>query len=116
MVKLNGKYRFVDKESKEVISSKYDEVREFREGLATVELNKKWGFVDKEGKEVIPLKYDCVYQNFKEGLAIVIQKIKKKESFITKGPRNEKKIITKISYIKKLLGYIDKNGTEYWEE
>ena len=91
MVKLNGKYGFIDKEGKEIIPLKYDEVREFREGLATVELNKKWGFVDKEGKEVISLKYDCVYQNFIEGLAIVIQKIEKKRIFYYKRTKKRKK-------------------------
>lgn len=61
---------------------------DFIEGFAIVIINAKCGFINKFGKEVIPLKYDLVY-NLNSGLARV-------------------DIYGKI-------GYIDKNGTEYWE-
>ena len=59
----------------EVVPCKYDDVRNFSEGLAAVCVGDpydggKWGFIDKTGKEVIPCKYDDV-RNFSEGLAAV---------------------------------------------
>ncbi len=70
IVKLNGKYGFIDKTGKEVIPLKYDNADSFREGLAWVELNGKYSFIDKTGKEVFPLKYDFAFP-FTEGLAVV---------------------------------------------
>lgn len=52
------------------ISAIYDEVRNFREGLAQVCSKEKWGYIDKAGNEVIALKYDGV-GDFREGLARV---------------------------------------------
>ena len=52
------------------LAKKYNDDREFSEGLAGVELNGKWGFIDKTGKQVIPCKYDGV-GSFEEGLALV---------------------------------------------
>lgn len=54
----------------EVIPCKYDNVKDFSEGLAAVCVDGKWGFIDKTGKVVIP----CIYNNvnsFSEGLASV---------------------------------------------
>ena len=70
VVKLNGKYGFIDKSGKEVVPPKYENGGSFSEGLAVVELNGKWGFIDKSGKEVVPPKYEDV-RYFSEGLAIV---------------------------------------------
>ena len=70
-VYLNGKYGFINKERKEIVPVKYDEVSCFYDGIGGIKLNGKWGGVDKTGKEVIPIKYD---ENliFSEGLAPVI--------------------------------------------
>jgi hypothetical protein len=70
VVKLNGKYGFIDKDGKEVIPLKYEYARNFSEGLATVELNGKWGYIDKTGTEVIPVKYENAF-NFNKGTGIV---------------------------------------------
>jgi hypothetical protein len=70
MVKLNGKWGFIDKTGKEIIPLKYDGAHSFSEGLVVVELNEKYGFIDTTGKEVIPLKYDDAW-SFSEGLANV---------------------------------------------
>ena len=69
MVKLDGKYGYIDKSGKEVIPCKYDSTYHFCEGLA-VRLDGKKGCIDKTGKEVIPCKYDDIY-DFSEGLAEV---------------------------------------------
>ncbi|MEG1700059.1 MAG: WG repeat-containing protein, partial [Alistipes sp.] len=50
----NGKRGFVDKNGTVVIPLKYDDVGNFREGLAGVRLNGKYGYIDKNGTVVIP--------------------------------------------------------------
>ena len=56
LVKLNGKWGYVDKSCKEVIPCKYDDACHFNNGLAKVKLNGKWGYINKKGEEVISLK------------------------------------------------------------
>lgn len=58
IVKLNGKYGFIDKTGKEVISLKYDDASSFSKGLAEVCLDNRYTYIDKEGKER-RLKYYC---------------------------------------------------------
>ena len=53
-----------------VIPAKYDDAKDFSEGLARVKLNGKWGYIDKAGNEVIPFQYFCA-KDFSEGLAAV---------------------------------------------
>jgi len=66
-----GKWGFINKKGKEVVSPQYDSVNRFSEGLAAVQdQNKKWGFIDKKGKVIIPIKYDSV-ENFKNDISIV---------------------------------------------
>ena len=65
-----------------VIPFKYDDVFNFREGLAAVKLKGKWGFIDKSGKVVVPIKYDDV-EVFYEGLADV--KLNGKYGFVDKS-------------------------------
>ena len=70
VVKLNGKYGYINKNGKEVMQLKYDRAFPFREGLAVVKLNGKYGYINKNGKEVIPIKYDDAF-DFSEGFAVV---------------------------------------------
>ena len=65
---LNGKWGFVDKTGKEVISFKYEAAQEFSEGLAAVNLKGYWGFIDTTGKKIIPFTFWAI-GNFSEGLA-----------------------------------------------
>ena len=84
-----GKYGFVDKTGREVVSCQYDDAGDFCEGLARVEvhvpsddcadddwidriLGGKNGYIDKTGTVVIPCKFDQAY-TFHEGLARVRQ-------------------------------------------
>ena len=69
-VAKNGKYGYIDKTGKEVISIEFDYVSDFREDLVVVKKNKKLGYIDKTGKEVIPIEFDDA-NNFREGLAAV---------------------------------------------
>ena len=66
-----GKFGLVDSTGKEIVPPKYDDFRDFREGLAGVKLNEKFGFINKKGEEVIPLKYDWIILGFSDGRAQV---------------------------------------------
>jgi hypothetical protein len=134
-VKQNGKWGYLDTLGKAVIACQYDQAGDFYQGLAVVELKQKyaylkpngeliskwydlpaqnlggfsedlasvhqknaqnqskWGFIDRKGKEIIALKYDNISPFF-QGLARVYRKIDERW----------------------LSGYIDKFGTEYWED
>lgn len=56
----DGKWGFIDKLGKEIISCKYDEVNHFQFGVCVVESNEKSGIIDKYGKSIIPIKYDWI--------------------------------------------------------
>ena len=90
LVSLNDKYGFADGNGNIVIPLKYDDAKDFSEGLASVKLNGKWGYIDKSGNEVIPLKYNEA-DNFSEGLAAV-------------------KLDGKRGILDRKCGFIDKNG------
>ena len=57
-VKSDGKFGFVDKNGKEVIPPRYEEVMPFVRGISAVKRNGKWGFVDKRGKEIVSPTYE----------------------------------------------------------
>jgi hypothetical protein len=80
-----GKWGFIDKTGKEIISPKYFVVDSFMDGLAAFLIGdwqtSKFGFIDKTGKEIISPKYDWVLP-FSEGLAEV--NIKGKWGFINR--------------------------------
>jgi hypothetical protein len=57
-VKSDGKFGFVDKNGKVVISPRYEEVMPFVRGISAVKRDGKWGFVDKMGKEIVPPTYE----------------------------------------------------------
>ncbi|MCM3633388.1 WG repeat-containing protein [Paenibacillus camelliae] len=52
-----GKWVYVDTTGKVVLKTTYDNVLNFREGLAAVSKNGKWGFIDRTGKEIIKPQY-----------------------------------------------------------
>ena len=62
----DGAWGYIDTKGKEVIpcSSKYDDVRDFKLGLAkvynSVGTRLIWGVIDQTGREVIPCQYDSV--------------------------------------------------------
>ncbi|MBQ8545178.1 MAG: WG repeat-containing protein [Alistipes sp.] len=117
VVELNGKYGYIDKTGKEVISLKYEEAGAFEEGLAVVVLDGKMGYVNKSGKE-IGFIYDEVH--FRNGFARV--KLNDKYGFVDKNG-NE---VTSLKYddasffseglamvkLNGKWGFIDKTGKE----
>ena len=79
----------------------YDDVHGFSEGLANVKNDGKFGYINNKGELVIPCIYDDdtdalsdfdhrSFWYFEEGLAYI-------------GKNNTR-------------GYIDKKGTEFWED
>lgn len=70
-VKVDGKWGFIDHDGKFIIPAKFNDAREFSDGLAAVEFSKEknqWGYIDKSGDVIIPAQFeDAGY--FKEGFA-----------------------------------------------
>ena len=97
--------------------TKYDNVKNFDEGLAAVKLNNKWGFIDKTGREVILRKYDFA-RDFSEGMACV--ELNNKWGFIDKTGREVIPCIYDGVYafneglaevkLNNKIGFIDKSG------
>lgn len=65
----NGKYGFVNKSNKIVISCEYEMVWGFRKGLAKVKKDKKLGYINPKNEIIIPIEYDEL-STFSEGLII----------------------------------------------
>lgn len=89
---------YMDKTGKVVIDVKYDDARDFSEGLAAVQFTNdlgetKWGYIDKDGN----VKIDFMFQNepssFKSGRAIITGTNGKKGIIDTSG-----KIIVEPKY------------------
>ena len=66
----HGKWGFIDKTGKVVISPQFSYESEFKEGVAPVKDGKKWGYIDKTGKMVISPQFSDAWP-FAEGLAPV---------------------------------------------
>jgi hypothetical protein len=79
LVKIKGKYGFIDKNGKIVINPIYENAQPFREGLAAVAIkNEKneilWGYIAKSGELKIDFQFDkgkFVIGSFNEGLAFI---------------------------------------------
>lgn len=105
-VQKGRKFGYIDKSGKLVIPLQFDQagmwtMSEFHEGLAAVMLNGKYGFIDKTGKLVIPAKYSGVF-DFSDGLAPVYSSDNPVEVLTSPDPNHY------------LLGFIGKDGTEYF--
>lgn len=70
-VEKNGKWGFIDKKGKVVISFQFDDAHwdGFSEGLAAVKVGDKWGFINKTGKFEIKPQFLEVGLPFKGGFA-----------------------------------------------
>jgi len=68
---------FMDKTGKIVIEAKYDDARDFSEGLAAVQFTNdlgesKWGYVDKEGNVKIDFNFQNEPTSFTSGRAFIL--------------------------------------------
>ncbi|MGB9591951.1 MAG: PQQ-binding-like beta-propeller repeat protein, partial [Candidatus Kryptoniota bacterium] len=98
-IKIENKWEFIDTKGK-ALGESFVSIKDFHEGLAAVASNGgKWGFIDREGKMTINPVYDKV-GDFKNRLAPVYKLV------YAGPPANDYAF----------LGYINKNGTEYWED
>lgn len=82
----NGGYGFIDISGNLITKAQYEQVGDFKEGMAKVKFQGKWGYIDKVGNEiVIPQFYQA--NDFSEGLAMVSQTVnyRKQYSYIDKS-------------------------------
>ena len=94
IVRLNGKYGYVDTNGTEVIPCKYDDTTGFHGGLAEIKLNGKYGYIDKNGIEVIPCQYDkALYFSSRE---LTLVKLGKKHFYIDKKGNRRITVTEKI--------------------
>ncbi len=118
-----GKWGFIDRDGREAIPLKYNDVEHFHDGVAAIIYKNKIGFINKMGREIIPPIYDgdpwsFDYQNFSDG--VIKLKLNGKWGFVDK---NGKKIGDFIyDYVgnfgggiaavhkNKKLGFINKDG------
>lgn len=68
----DGRWGFIDKSGKEVISPQFEQALGFSEGLAGVSIGGFWGFIDKTGRVVIEPQFGVV-NVFSEGIAVVMK-------------------------------------------
>ena len=115
-IKKDGRYGFVDDQSRLRIANRYDSIGEFHEGLAPIKLIGKWGFVNMSDQIIVNPNYDS-FSFFLNGVAIVSRN--KKFGLIDKSG----KIILPLRYdninrlnkkfllvASSLLGLADENG------
>jgi hypothetical protein len=72
-IRKDGRYGFIDNRSRLRIANRYEDVKNFNEGLAGAKILGKWGFISKEDKIAIQPVYDDV-SSFHDGYAVVRQK------------------------------------------
>lgn len=68
LVKVDGKWGFIDTNGEYIISPQFDVAGDFHEGLAAVGLNRKIGYVNKKGELQIKPQFEEA-DDFHEGLA-----------------------------------------------
>jgi len=63
--KETDKYGFTDRNRKLVVPCQWDEVQNFRDGMAQVKKDDKWGVVNASGTLVVPCQWDviCIYSD-----------------------------------------------------
>jgi len=112
-VRRDNKSGFINKTGDVVIELKFDDLKNFSEGLSAAKKDGEWGFINENGNFVIKPQFNEV-KSFKNGLAPV--KIKDVWGFIDKAGN----IVIKPRFIRAdnfydgLAGVIEKNGQDYW--
>jgi len=92
-INVNGKYGFMDRSGKTVITPQFEETRGFSEGLANVRIGTKFGYINTKGEVVITPQFDAAMV-FANGRAAV------KLCCGTWGQQN----------VNNRFGFIDKDG------
>lgn len=113
------KWGFLTEVGQLAIDDKYDDLREFSDGLSAMSINGLWGYVDKSGNETIPARFRTV-KTFSEGIAVT-QDLNGKFHLLTRNGEviadsleyddvskfEEDKSVVNRGY---LFGFIDKDG------
>ncbi len=63
------KWGFLTEGGNLAVEDKYDDLREFNEGLSAASSKGLWGYIDKFGREIIPIRFRTV-KTFSEGIAV----------------------------------------------
>lgn len=80
----NEKYGVKDEYGTVIVPGRFDDKRNFKEGMAAVSINGKWGYIDSTGKVELRIDYDkCL--DFYEGAGIV--EFDGKQTFVDKRGR-----------------------------
>lgn len=109
--KNTGYYGFLNIKGEIQIPMKYDEVRNFKNGIAPVKKDGKWGYINELGEIVINFQYDEV-ENFTKGIALV-RKGNKKFYINSKGNKKQiKTIVNKVKDVKDSTLYNIISSTE----
>ena len=72
-VKIDGKWGFVDINSKLRVTNQYENVGLYHEGLAPVKILRRWGYINKAENLIVQPVYDTVY-TFHDGFCEVVKK------------------------------------------
>jgi WG containing repeat len=72
---IAGKWGYIDRTGKQIISSQFDLANSFSEGLAAVKVKNKCGYINKTGKVIVKRRFSTC-EHFSEGLAAVKTSIK----------------------------------------
>ena len=70
LVKLNGKYGFINKSGELVVPCIFNSAHDYKDGCARVGLNNKYGLINSSGEEITKIIYDFI-GGFIEGIAEV---------------------------------------------
>src|SRR3954462_5505365 len=71
-VMVNGKYGYIDRSGKVVVTPQFDRAGDFSDSLAAVSIGGKWGYMERSGKLAITPQFDLA-DRFSpgDGLAVV---------------------------------------------
>ncbi|MEM9110759.1 MAG: WG repeat-containing protein [Planctomycetota bacterium] len=90
------RWGYIDPAGNEVIGKRFDEARDFSEGLAAVREGEKWGYINIEGEWVIPPTFDN-YEDYAH----------------PNDPRPFENGLARVSLDRQLI-YIDRQGAQVW--
>jgi hypothetical protein len=102
---------FIDKDNNQVTPIRYEAAGDFFNGLAIVVKNSKLGFINKSGRLVIQHIYDAVTDIGE----VIIQSIFNPSEVHNRFRCNFWNEFARVKLNGK-FGYIDKLGTQYWED
>lgn len=56
----SSRFGFIDKSGNVIVKALYNEVKDFKNGVAMVKRDGKWGAIDLDGKLIIPIQYEDI--------------------------------------------------------